>query len=166
MRFIFIFTTILLLLYYIYIEYCILYLWNKDIRHSRAEAEIQIQLSTERGFLYMPSNSRHEAHTFNCELTQYLFVCSDGTRTTNSCVWAFRWRRSYQMSYPNRLWGPILFNIHGRGSGLYLMFNYYVWYLYIVHPAERPSLCPEDRRCSDKLMTRTRILCKKCMQLR
>ena len=28
-------------------------------KHSQAEAEIHIQLSTECGFFYMPSNSRH-----------------------------------------------------------------------------------------------------------
>ena len=65
-------------------------------------AKIHIQLLTDCGVFYMPSNSRHGTHTFNCAPTQYLFVGSAGTRTLTLRVPTFRWRRSYRMSYPNR----------------------------------------------------------------
>ena len=48
---------------------------------------------------YMPSNSRHGTHTFNCAPTEYLFVCSDGTRTSNPRFRTLRWLFSYWMSY-------------------------------------------------------------------
>ena len=50
-------------------------------RHSQVEAEIHIKLLTDCGVFYMPSNSRHGTHTFNCATTQYLFAGSAGTRT-------------------------------------------------------------------------------------
>ena len=56
--------------------------------------------STDCGILYMPSSSRHGIHTFNFASTQYLFVGSAGSRTTNPPVRTFKWWRSYRMSYP------------------------------------------------------------------
>ena len=45
-------------------------------RYSQARAEIHIQLLTGCSILYMPYNLRHGTHTFNCALTQYMFVYS------------------------------------------------------------------------------------------